>query len=581
MPDPAPAPGSSGGNAVVGSIPVGAVLAGRFEIVEALPADLASERYRAHDREGGAAVDLRVFPVQVARALEPDLQRVARLTHRNLATIVALGHEAGQLVVASEALDGHDLRTLLDAKRERGEALGPTQAHTLLGHVAHALEEAYKVMAHGALSPSSIVLTRDGRVKVTDLGLARVLPGLLRRGSPAGVAPGVYAAPEQARGGPPTATSDVYSLGAILYEMCTGVAPAPPLRPPTQVRADLPPALDAVIGRAMSAIAQSRFATPTQLVAAVGDALAGRAPSSSAGLPQLSSGALPVAAGRGTGRAFNVSAAAGMEQEVERWLLQKDRLDYGPFSLKAVLDQIEKGAFSSADLVVDTETGERQKIKDHPRFADFARNAERKREANRRAQAEQAQEKVEKKKSRATLFILGAAVIVLGAGAFLYLKNRKAAEVDVLASRVGEADVDEFLKNVKLDFAQRKPAAGGAKRVSSGGGKGEFDNTMNLGDVSQGGGGDETLSEVTIDRVMMANYRKLVPCIMQERRSNPRLSEVNIEFVVRGNGSVSAVRVNDQQKGSFPGCVLGRMQGFGFPSFKGAKTIASWSLTMR
>jgi hypothetical protein len=56
---------------------------------------------------------------------------------------------------------------------------------------------------------------------------------------------------------------------------------------------------------------------------------------------------------------------------------------------------------------------------------------------------------------------------------------------------------------------------------------------------------------------------------------------VNIDFVVRGSGKVSAVKVNGQRGGPFPGCVLSRMQGFGFPKFNGTKTIASWSMSMR
>jgi hypothetical protein len=79
----------------------------------------------------------------------------------------------------------------------------------------------------------------------------------------------------------------------------------------------------------------------------------------------------------------------------------------------------------------------------------------------------------------------------------------------------------------------------------------------------------------------MGNYRKLIPCIMQERHRNSALNDIDVEFVVLGSGKVSAVRVNGQRSGPFPGCVLDRMQSFGFPSFNGKKTVASWSLSMR
>jgi hypothetical protein len=80
---------------------------------------------------------------------------------------------------------------------------------------------------------------------------------------------------------------------------------------------------------------------------------------------------------------------------------------------------------------------------------------------------------------------------------------------------------------------------------------------------------------------MMGNYRSLVPCIMAERHKTPGLSDIALDFVVRGSGKVSAVKANGQRGGPFAGCLLGRMQSFGFPKFNGSKTIASWSMSMR
>src|SRR5205814_1520672 len=97
--------------------------------------------------------------------------------------------------------------------------------------------------------------------------------------------------------------------------------------------------------------------------------------------------------------------------------------------------------------------------------------------------------------------------------------------------------------------------------------------------VSQGGG-EEILDEGRIQSVMGANYRKLVPCLMEERRRNPGLSDIDLEFAVLGSGRVSAVRVNGQRNGALPSCVLGRMQSFSFPKYNGSKTIASWSMSM-
>ena len=78
---------------------------------------------------------------------------------------------------------------------------------------------------------------------------------------------------------------------------------------------------------------------------------------------------------------------------------------------------------------------------------------------------------------------------------------------------------------------------------------------------------------------MMNHYRGLVPCLMQARRGNPGLTEMSVDFVIRGTGKVSAVKVNGQKSGPFADCVLGRMPTF--PKFNGSKTIASWSMSMK
>ena len=171
-------------------------------------------------------------------------------------------------------------------------------------------------------------------------------------------------------------------------------------------------------------------------------------------------------------------------------------------------------------------------------------------------------------------------------GIALYVLSRKDTDGGKLASREEEAEVDAFLKDVKINFAKAsvaKKGAGGAHHASSGGGANdaEFTNDMNLGDATKAGVGDESLDDEVIQKVMMGNYRSLVPCIMAERHKEPGLSDISLDFVVRGTGKVSAVKVNGQRGGTFAGCLLSRMQNFGFPKFNGGKTIASWSMSMR
>jgi eukaryotic-like serine/threonine-protein kinase len=287
------------------------------------------------------------------------------------------------------------------------------------------------------------------------------------------------------------------------------------------------------------------------------------------------------------GRSFNVAEAAGgaADDTQERWLIQKDKLDFGPFSLAQIRAQIERGEIMGEHMIVDSDTGARKKVKDFPSLREFTKGAERRLEQVRRAKAEHSHEKTEKKKSMVTLLIGGAALAVVVGGIALYVVSRKAADTATLATREEEAEIDSFLKAVKLSFATAHVAKRGSSHHGSGskggGAADEFNNDMNLGDVTNAKGGDETLDDGVIQRVMMGNYRSLVPCLMAERKHSPGLSEMSLDFVVKGSGKVSAVKVNGQRGGAFPSCVLGRMQKFDFPRFNGSKTIASWSMSMR
>lgn len=84
------------------------------------------------------------------------------------------------------------------------------------------------------------------------------------------------------------------------------------------------------------------------------------------------------------------------------------------------------------------------------------------------------------------------------------------------------------------------------------------------------------LSPKAIEETMTAHFRKLVPCMLVERNAGAQISELAVDFVVRPNGNVSAVKVNGHKTGRLSDCVLGRMPAF--PPFSGDKTVASWAL---
>ena len=202
-----------------GSNPIaaGTLVGGRFQVRRFLGEEGGSDVYQAQDSQGGAPVALRVFSAKgmAQTVVEADLGQASRVPHKNLATLIAWGHEGDRVYVAAEATDGASLRQLIDAKRGEGGVIGLPHAHVLLGHVANALDTVHSALVHGGINPAAIKVTSAGRVKVTDLGLSRGLPGLARRGAADSKSQSAYLAPEVLAGEEPSPAADAYSLAAI------------------------------------------------------------------------------------------------------------------------------------------------------------------------------------------------------------------------------------------------------------------------------------------------------------------------------------------------------------------------------
>ncbi len=150
---------------------------------------------------------------------EADTAR--RLGHPNIVRILDIGSSRGRHYIIMELAHGGSLRRLL----ERADA-PPTKVLAVLAEVAGALAYAHaQGVVHRDVKPENVLLTRAGRAKVADFGLARSVdePSLTTQGRILGTA--IYLSPEQARGQRATAASDVYAFGIMLYEVITGERP--------------------------------------------------------------------------------------------------------------------------------------------------------------------------------------------------------------------------------------------------------------------------------------------------------------------------------------------------------------------
>ena len=209
----------------------------------------------------------------------------ASIDHPNVIPIYGAGDADGVLWIAMRYVDGEDLGRRL----EREGALPPERVVRVVGQVADALDAAHEIgLVHRDVKPGNVLVARGDHAYLTDFGLIKRREAgteFTKTGQFLGSV--AYAAPEQIRGEPVDARTDVYSLGCVLYECLTGEPPFsreaevgtlyahlndPPPKP-TGVRPDLPAAVDAVVAKAMAKEPAQRFATAGELAAAASEAL--------------------------------------------------------------------------------------------------------------------------------------------------------------------------------------------------------------------------------------------------------------------------------------------------------------------
>ncbi len=203
------------------------VLEGRYELLESLGSGGAAEVYRAEDRLLGREVALKFLreeyaaePGRVER-FRDEARSAASLSHPNVVQIYELGSsEAGHPFVAMEYVEGGTLKERLNASG----ALDPATAARTAAGIARALQAAHaRGIIHRDIKPQNVLVSRSGHVKVADFGIACTPSSITEAKGITGTVR--YMSPEQAAGKNVGEASDLYSLGAVIYEMLTGFPP--------------------------------------------------------------------------------------------------------------------------------------------------------------------------------------------------------------------------------------------------------------------------------------------------------------------------------------------------------------------
>jgi serine/threonine-protein kinase len=264
---------------------------GKYQIIAAIGRGAAGTVWRALDPVIERTVAIKTIKLDHAGDAEAaeeiarfkrEAQAAGRLSHPNVVAVYDYGEQGGLAYLVMEYVEGGSLKSLLD----KGERLPLKEVARVMDELLAALAHAHeKGVVHRDIKPANVMLTKSGQVKVADFGIARIESSTMTQagtvlGTPA------YMSPEQFRGEPVDQRTDLYSAGVVLYQLLTGDKPfegtftaimhkvltvEPPK--PSDISGAVPPALDAVVAKAMAKRPQARFESANAFRAALAAAM--------------------------------------------------------------------------------------------------------------------------------------------------------------------------------------------------------------------------------------------------------------------------------------------------------------------
>ncbi len=257
---------------------VGKVLGNRYEILEKIGSGGMATVYKAKCRVLNRYVAVKILKDEFAndaefiKRFQVEAQSAASLSHPNIVSIFDVGNDNGMHYIVMELIEGKTLKEIIN---EKGK-LPWRDAVKIAAQIASGLSQAHKNhIIHRDIKPHNIIITKDGVAKVTDFGIAKAVSNSTINAFGSTIGSVHYFSPEHARGGYTDEKSDIYSLGVVLYEMCTGKLPFDAETPvsvaikhlqeipkePIELNKDIPVGLNQIIMKAMQKEVSNRYAT--------------------------------------------------------------------------------------------------------------------------------------------------------------------------------------------------------------------------------------------------------------------------------------------------------------------------------
>ena len=593
----------------------GAVVGGRFEVVDRVGEDPHAVVWSAKDRQTKRAILVHVLrpdlvPPHAASEFREACRMAATLSHRNIAKMFGVGRtDKGEHFIAGEWIDGTRLSEFIQERDRDGEPLSLRGIYNVVAHLCSALSYAHEKGPHGTLRPSVVWVTRGGRVKVRDFGVGQVLldavgPSAFRDRDHACLAP------EVKNGEQATVRSDVFGVGAILYELLTTRSPGKGFVAPSHVRQDIPPELDGIVFRCLAADPKDRFESPEAVRKAltpfVQQANSMPPPAGDGGvvfdidlasvmpppdmeipeIPQPLNAPLPPPPPKRDLRAVLEKLSSDTKQ---RWMVARDKMDHGPFNARELIERLNIGGFSGDDSTFNMDTGERKPLRDWLEFREFILQREHQNAVATEQAARAHAQRSEKRSSAAKWLIAVSAVgvITISVGGFLMSRSSDFREASSTALddlfKLGDSPTGEAGLLPDRPVRRRRNGSGPAPAGRKGG-FASYDEAMSqaveIGDASQRGGeGRLTGSQVAsvMNRNLNRFYRK---CVIPEMQSGAQLGNVKVDLAIAGSGSVLGATVRGGGPG-FQTCMGQEIASVRFPTFGAPRMGARYNFDVK
>lgn len=555
-----------------GRVPAHTILGERYSITAFVRGTSTAEIYAAGDLQGEGQVHVHIVHLELAAS--PDLRQVVMdearkaisVRHPNIIDTLDTGFDGQYCYVVTEMVEASSLRDLLAQRAASGQAgLGAKGVINLMDAMCSALGIAHEAgVYHGRLSADGVYVDGDGTVRVSGFGLGALAAAAIQENlldKPREVAP------ETARIGEPSPQADVFGVGMLFYELLIGRPLERGGPRPSQAVQGLSTEMDRLMAVSVGVQPDSR-PTLAEFQARLSTAFA---PPPSVSSPNLGG---PISHHSISSAAIDLAVLADSS---EKWLVSKGRMDYGPFSLSEVVEQIRSNQILPGHVVINNDTGVRCNVEDHEILGAIVDKAKEARDDARRADAEEVVAKQETRRGATLYLFIAAGVAALGVIAY-FMITKASEQEDTKSAGVSAVAGGEFTAKITFQKSKKRTTRRSGKKktatkngTSAGGGEDDVVALDMSDDV-----GSERLDDDVINGVIQGKGGQLGRCLQSNGGGYAKIT-----FSIAGKtGKAAGVKVNGSTSGGLYSCVNKVVRSMKFPTFDGARTRAEFDMEL-